>query len=103
MNEEDDAAAWEGWDVETDSDASDSDSEPWHNVDSGGEDNLDISDSEDEDNKKKAKGKKKAGKDADEDAPMEEDAAEPSVPAVARISTLAQTKVRLILGSSRPA
>lgn len=45
--EEDEAAAWEGWDVETDSD-SESESEGWIDVDSEGDDNLEVSDSEDE-------------------------------------------------------
>ncbi|KAG2366763.1 SDA1-domain-containing protein [Suillus spraguei] len=44
---EDEAAAWEGWDVETDSD-SESESEGWIDVDSEGDDNLEVSDSEDE-------------------------------------------------------
>ncbi|KAI6043102.1 SDA1-domain-containing protein [Pisolithus marmoratus] len=43
---EDDEAAWEGWDVETDSE-SDSESEGWIDVESDGDD-LEMSDSEDE-------------------------------------------------------
>lgn len=44
---DDEAAAWEGWDVETNSD-SESESEGWIDVDSEGDDNLEVSDSEDE-------------------------------------------------------
>ncbi|KIM57659.1 hypothetical protein SCLCIDRAFT_1219350 [Scleroderma citrinum Foug A] len=45
-NEDEDEAAWEGWDVETDSE-SDSESEGWIDVESDSED-LEVSDSEDE-------------------------------------------------------
>jgi len=45
-NGEDDEAAWKDWDIETDSDSSDSDE--WINADSDGPDHLSISDSEDE-------------------------------------------------------
>jgi protein SDA1 len=45
--EDDEAAAWEGWDVETDSD-SESESAGWIDVDSEGDDNVEVSDSEDE-------------------------------------------------------
>ncbi|KAG2158013.1 SDA1-domain-containing protein [Suillus bovinus] len=44
--EDDETAAWEGWDVETDSDL-ESESEGWIDVDSEG-DNMEVSDSEDE-------------------------------------------------------
>ncbi|KAF5372978.1 hypothetical protein D9758_001786 [Tetrapyrgos nigripes] len=44
--DEDDDAAWEGWDVESDSDSESSDG--WINVDEDDNDNIDISDSEDE-------------------------------------------------------
>ncbi|KAK7023814.1 protein SDA1 [Favolaschia claudopus] len=73
--EEDDEAAWEGWDV--DSDSSDSESEGWINV-SDDEQELHISDSEDED-----KPKEKLP------APDAESAPDPST----RISTLATTKI----------
>ncbi|KAF7295200.1 Protein SDA1 [Mycena indigotica] len=66
--EEDDEAAWNGWDV--DSDSSDSESEGWINVEDDDQD-LHISDSEDEDNKSTA---------APPDGP-------------ARVSTLATTKI----------
>ncbi|KDQ60554.1 hypothetical protein JAAARDRAFT_190731 [Jaapia argillacea MUCL 33604] len=46
--EEADAAAWDRWEVETDSSEESSDSGGWMDVDSDGDDNLDISDSEDE-------------------------------------------------------
>ncbi|CAK5279508.1 unnamed protein product [Mycena citricolor] len=69
--EEDDEAAWEGWDV--DSDSSDSESEGWINV-SDNEEDLHISDSDDENEKKPV-------------VPLEEfDPAN-------RISTLATTKI----------
>ncbi|KAJ6500345.1 SDA1-domain-containing protein [Mycena sanguinolenta] len=73
--DEDDEAAWEGWDA--DSDSSDSDSEGWINV-SDDDEHLHISDSEDED---KPKDK--------EPPPDAEPAADPST----RISTLATTKI----------
>lgn len=62
--------------MESDS-SEDSDSEGWMNVDSDGEDNLEISDSEDE--------KEKSTKDGEQ---------EPADQAPDRISTLATTKVR---------
>ncbi|KAJ7490049.1 SDA1-domain-containing protein [Mycena galericulata] len=74
--EDDDEAAWEGWDV--DSDSSDSESEGWIDVDDDDGD-LHISDSEDED---KDKPKKPP---SDTDADM--------VDPAARISTLATTKI----------
>lgn len=49
---EDDEAAWEGWDIETDSE-SDSESEDWINVESD-RDDLELSDSEDETPAKKS-------------------------------------------------
>jgi protein SDA1 len=76
--DEDDEAAWDGWDV--DSDSSDSDSDGWQEVPDDDED-LHISDSEDED-KPKAK-----------EPPPDADA-EPEVDPATRISTLATTKVR---------
>ncbi|KAG1778681.1 SDA1-domain-containing protein [Suillus placidus] len=75
--EDDEAAAWEGWDVETDSD-SESESEGWINVDSEGDDNVEVSDSEDE----------------REPAPKPPGETEPEVdPNLNRISTLATTKI----------
>ena len=79
---EDDEAAWNGWDVESDS-SEESGSEGWMDVDSGGEDNLDISDSEDE--AEKASGSKPS------------EAAPEAAPDPNRISTLATTKVTLLL------
>ncbi|KAJ7349373.1 SDA1-domain-containing protein [Mycena albidolilacea] len=75
--DEDDEAAWDGWDV--DSDSSDSDSDGWQDVPDDNED-LHISDSEDED-KPKAK-----------EPPPDADA-EPEVDPATRISTLATTKI----------
>lgn len=87
--ESDDEAAWEGWDVESDSSESE---EGWIDVESDGDDDLDISDSEDESDKKsKAKGKKKAEEDEDEDEDVE---MAPEVKEPARVSSLATTKVR---------
>ncbi|KAG1832809.1 SDA1-domain-containing protein [Suillus variegatus] len=74
--EDDEAAAWEGWDVETDSD-SESESEGWIDVDSEG-DNVEVSDSEDErESAPKPPGEADAGID----------------PNPNRISTLATTKI----------
>lgn len=73
LNEDDDEAAWEGWDVESDS--SEDESDGWLDVPDDGED-LHISDSEDEADK--------VAKSADNPT-----AAAP----MARISTLATTKV----------
>ncbi|KAJ7043356.1 SDA1-domain-containing protein [Mycena alexandri] len=72
--DEDDEAAWDGWDV--DSDSSDSESEGWIDVDDGNDD-LHISDSEDED------------KDKPKEPPLDADAVDPAT----RISTLATTKI----------
>ena len=88
--EEDDEAAWEGWDVESDSSDNES-SDGWIDVESDGEDNLEVSDSEDEGDLKKDKGK---GKEKAMDVDKEDDGDE--VPALldpSRISTLATTKV----------
>jgi protein SDA1 len=76
--DEDNEAAWEGWDVESDS-SSDSDSEDWINVDDDDDKDLHISDSEDEDKPKATP----------VDAEM--DVVDPAT----RISTLATTKVQL--------
>ncbi|KAI0075444.1 protein required for actin cytoskeleton organization and cell cycle progression [Panus rudis PR-1116 ss-1] len=76
--EDDDEAAWNGWDVESDS--SDESSDGWIDVQSDGEQDLDISDSDDED-----EGKKKA-----EEGSTSKEGAED---AAARISTLATTKI----------
>ncbi|ESK96514.1 sda1 family protein [Moniliophthora roreri MCA 2997] len=48
MNEEDDEAAWNGWDVESDSSEDSDESEGWINVESSDEEFFDVSDSEDE-------------------------------------------------------
>lgn len=91
MFEEDEAAAWEGWDVDSDSDES---SEGWMDVGSDGDD-LDISDSEDEGDSKKPKTTKKdenEGEDVDMDKESEQqDGGAEDVSK--RISTLATTKV----------
>lgn len=84
--EEDDEAAWENWDVETDS--SESESEGWIDVSSDGED-LEVSDSEDEKEMSSAQAgdKAKDASDAGQDTQAEEN----------RISTLATTKVKASL------
>ncbi|KAI0807056.1 actin cytoskeleton organization and cell cycle progression protein [Fomes fomentarius] len=92
--DEDDEAAWEGWDVESDSSES---SDGWISVDSGSDEDLEISDSEDEDDKQshkkpKRKGKGKATGD-DESEGEEEQKEEAGEEAVKRISTLATTKI----------
>jgi len=83
MPDEDDEAAWEGWDAESDS--SEESSEGWNDVSSDGEQNFDVSDSDDE---KEAKDKKTVG---DEDAV--EKNGESAVTEGAKVSTLATTKI----------
>ena len=93
---EDDEAAWEGWDVESDSEES---SDGWISVDSDSDEDLEISDSEDEDGKtsKKSKGKGKAkAKDADDMEAEDDNKEETAEEAAKRISTLATTKVCLL-------
>ncbi|GJE97055.1 SDA1-domain-containing protein [Phanerochaete sordida] len=89
--EEDDEAAWEGWDVEEDSEEESEDD--WINVQSDSDD-LEISDSEDEDGKgkkkEKAKGKKKGAENDEEEA---EEAKEEKEEEPQRVSTLATTKI----------
>ncbi|OCH95200.1 actin cytoskeleton organization and cell cycle progression protein [Obba rivulosa] len=84
--EEDDEAAWDGWDVDSDSDES---SEGWIDVQSDGDSDLEVSDSEDEGDKHPKKGKGKAQD--DEENP--EDAAVAEESAATRISSLATTKI----------
>lgn len=89
--EEDDEAAWDGWDVESDS-SDDESSDGWIDVESDGEDNLEVSDSEDEGDSKKDNNGERKEKVMDVD--KEDDGDE--VPALldpSRISTLATTKV----------
>jgi protein SDA1 len=83
--EEGEEAAWEGWDVESNSS---DDSRSWHDVESDGEKEFDVSDSDNESPKRSDKGKGKAighqegeGK---EDVEMKDEAP--------RLSTLATTK-----------
>ncbi|GBE82579.1 Protein SDA1 [Sparassis crispa] len=85
--EVDDEAGWDGWDVESDSssEASD-DSGGWIDVESEGEEDLDISDSEDEADKlAKIKGRDD-GHEPAQQMTFEEDAG-------TRISSLATTKI----------
>lgn len=84
---EDDEGAWEGWDLESDSSDSSSDSGEWINVSSDGEDHISMSDSEDEDDKKSSKGKGMEKADGEEE--VQDTATEPEVN---RISSLATTK-----------
>ncbi|KAI0653204.1 actin cytoskeleton organization and cell cycle progression protein [Cubamyces menziesii] len=94
--DEDDEAAWEGWEVESESEES---SDGWISVDSDTDEDLEISDSEDEDDKrkKKGKGKAKAGQgdeeEKDEENEKEGAAQETAEEAVKRISSLATTKI----------
>ncbi|KAI0747789.1 actin cytoskeleton organization and cell cycle progression protein [Daedaleopsis nitida] len=90
-DEEDDEAAWEGWDVETDS--SDESSDGWVDVDSDGEEDLEISDSEDEDDKKSKKKRKGKGKANEEEEGAQGEKEETTEEEVKRISTLATTKI----------
>lgn len=86
-DEEGDAKAWEGWDVESDS-SEESDDSDWKNVESDGEEAFYVSDSDDEKPKKKKEGDTDVDAEKDdvktEDAPVEEGK---------RISNLATTKV----------
>ncbi|KAI0637296.1 actin cytoskeleton organization and cell cycle progression protein [Trametes polyzona] len=89
--DEDDEAAWEGWDVESDSDES---SDGWISVASDSDNDLEISDSEDEDDKrKKKKGKGKAAEEEDSDEEKEAEKEETAAEAAQRISSLATTKI----------
>ncbi|KAF9532363.1 protein required for actin cytoskeleton organization and cell cycle progression [Crepidotus variabilis] len=72
-DDEDDESKWEGWNAETDSSES-SDDEPWINVDSDDDRDIEVSDSENDTEKKMV-----------EDAPAE--------PHSQRVSTLATTKI----------
>jgi len=77
---EDDEAAWEGWDVESNSSH---DSGSWHDVESDGEKEFDVSDSDNESPNRTDKGKEKVtGR--QEDVEMKDEAP--------RVSTLATTK-----------
>ncbi|KAF5330676.1 hypothetical protein D9619_005889 [Psilocybe cf. subviscida] len=76
LDDEDDEAMWNGWDVETDDD-SESDEEEWINVDSDDDEDLVVSDSDDEKNEK--------------EKPTEP--TQPDVEASNRISALATTKI----------
>ena len=79
----DEESAWNGWDVESDTSSESSDG--WIDVESEGEEDLDISDSEDEYEKSKVEQVK-----ADEPGASDNvDGDRPS-----RISSLATTKVR---------
>lgn len=78
--DEDPEAAWNNWDVKSDSDSSESEAEDWIDVDSDGGDHLIVSDSDSEDEKGGSK----------EQEPKE---VQPAVET--RISSLATTKVRL--------
>ncbi|PSS30922.1 hypothetical protein PHLCEN_2v2547 [Hermanssonia centrifuga] len=86
---EDDEAAWDGWDME--SDASDS-SDDWINVDDN-DDDLEISDSEDEDGKGKSKekGKRTADDNEEESNDVEMQPIEGEQPT--RVSSLATSKI----------
>ena len=88
---EDDTAAWEGWDVESNSSDDSGDSGSWHDVESDGDEAFDVSDSNDESLEKTNKGKGKAirqkGGEVKEDVEMKDEAP--------RVSTLATTKVSL--------
>jgi protein SDA1 len=86
---EDEEAAWEGWDVESNSPDDSDDSTSWHNVESDGGEAFDVSDIDDEPPKKTDKGKGEAmeqkGSEEKEDVEMKD--------GVPRVSTLATTKV----------
>ncbi|KAI8998932.1 actin cytoskeleton organization and cell cycle progression protein [Trametes punicea] len=93
--DEDDEAAWEGWDVESDSEES---SDGWIDVDSDSDEDLEISDSEDEGDGRKKKGKGKANATDDggqDDKGGEKDgtAQDTAEEAAKRVSSLATTKI----------
>lgn len=73
--DEDPEAAWNNWDIESDSNSSESEAEDWIDVASDGGDHLDVSDSD---------------SDAEKEAPKE---VQPE--AEKRVSSLATTKVHL--------
>jgi protein SDA1 len=75
--DDDDEKAWEGWEIEPESSDDSSDSGGWIDVQSDGEDNLSISDSDGENEKGKEKHPENDG----------------SVNDANRTSTLATTKV----------
>lgn len=75
-DDEGDEAAWQGWDVESDSSGDSSGSEDWINVDDDNDSDLEVSDSDDEGQEKKP--------------PVADDAP-------ARQSTLATTKACITL------
>jgi len=82
-------AAWEGWDMESNSSDDSDDSGSWHDVESDGKRAFDISDSDDEPPNKPDKGKKKAVEQRDgeekEDIEMKDE--------IPRVSVLATSKV----------
>ena len=82
---ENDEAGWDGWEVDSDSSDS-SESEGWIDVESDGDQNLDISDSEDDQPTDNKKPSITTTGDANVPSPQVEDAP--------RISTLATTKVK---------
>ena len=84
--DEDNEAAWEGWDLESDSSEESDDSGGWIDVESDGDEELEISDSEDEGGKQEKKTKNQI----EDDEKAEATAAESTA---ARISSLATTKV----------
>ncbi|KAF8516656.1 protein required for actin cytoskeleton organization and cell cycle progression [Gautieria morchelliformis] len=81
---EDNEADWDGWEVDSDSSDS-SESEGWIDVDSDGDQNLEVSDSEDD-----TLPNKKNKADATTSNQASEDVTSPPAP---RISTLATTKI----------
>jgi len=86
---ENDEAAWDGWDVESNQSDDSDDSGSWHDIKSDGEEAFDVSDSDNESPKKTDEGKGKAvdqkGGEEKEDVEMKDEAP--------RVSTLATTKV----------
>ncbi|KIO21269.1 hypothetical protein M407DRAFT_10468 [Tulasnella calospora MUT 4182] len=86
LMDDDDDAAWEGWEVESDSS---SESEGWHDV-SSDEGDIVISDSDDD--RPKSKGKKAQPTGEDEDL-KPEDVAIPAATEVSLVSNLATTKI----------
>ena len=84
-----DEAAWEGWDVESNSSDDSDDSRSWHDVESDGEEGFDVSDIDDESPKgaDKGTGKAKGQQEGEEKEDMEMTDEAPRAP------TLVTTKV----------
>ena len=86
---EDEEAAWNGWDLESNSSDDSDDSGSWHDVESDGEEAFNVGDSDDESpkgvDKRREKDIGRQGGEEKEDVEMTDEAP--------RVSTLVTTKV----------